>query len=82
MLSRVCIVKVQEEMMKVHWREDVLCLPQCQAQVGRNQGFIFAGPRIKMGIYEGIPTRVAPHTTTGAADYFGTLVNRLAAVAG
>ena len=64
--------------MKVHWREDVMCLAQCQAQVGRNQGFIFAGPRIKMGIYEGIPTRVAPHTTTGAADYFGTLVNRSA----
>ena len=75
--ARHCL-QVQEEMLKVHWREDVLFLQQCQCQVGRNQGFIFAGPRIKMGIYEGIPTRVAPHTTTGAADYFGTLVNRSA----
>ncbi|KAL3145789.1 hypothetical protein ABBQ38_015166 [Trebouxia sp. C0009 RCD-2024] len=70
---------VQEEMLKVHWREDVLALPQCQAQVGgRNQGLIFQGPRIKMGIYEGTPTRVAPHTTTGSTDYFGPLVNRAA----
>lgn len=69
-------MQVQEEVLKVHWREDVLSLPKCQAQVGRNQGLIFIGPRIKMGIYEGIPTRIAPHTTTGSADYFGTLVNR------
>lgn len=75
------MLQVQEEMLKVHWREDVLALPQCQTQVGpggggRNQGLIFLGPRIKMGIYEGTPTRVAPHTTTGATDYFGPLVNR------
>ncbi|KAL3135178.1 hypothetical protein ABBQ38_006269 [Trebouxia sp. C0009 RCD-2024] len=69
-------MQVQEEMLKVHWREDVLALPQCQAQVGgRNQGLIFQGPRIKMGIYEGTRTRVAPHTTTGSTDYFGPLVN-------
>ena len=70
------MLQVQDEMLKVHWREDVLVLPQCQAQVGRNQDLIFIGPRIKMGIYEGIPTRVAPHTTSGSADYFGPLVNR------
>ena len=33
-----------------------------------------AGPRIKMGLYSGIPIKVVPHTTTGRADYFGTLV--------
>ncbi len=60
----------------MHWREDVLTLPHCQAQVGGRQGLIFVGPRIKMGIYEGVPTRVTPHTTTGSADYFGPLVNR------
>ena len=63
-------------MLKVHWREDVVLLAQCQAQVGRDQDLVFIGPRIKMGIYEGIPTRVAPHTTTGSADYFGPLFNR------
>ncbi|DBB15937.1 TPA: hypothetical protein ACH3X3_003311 [Trebouxia sp. C0006] len=71
-------LQVQEEMLKVHWREDVLTLPHCQAQVGGRHGLIFIGPRIKMGIYEGIPTRIAPHTTTGSADYFGPLVNRAA----
>ena len=63
----------------MHWREDVLTLPHCQAQVGGRHGLIFIGPRIKMGIYEGVPTRVAPHTTTGSADYFGPLVNRYTA---
>jgi len=67
-------------MLKVHWREDVLTLPHCQAQVGGRHGLIFIGPRIKMGIYEGIPTRIAPHTTTGSADYFGPLVNRYTAL--
>ncbi|DBB03723.1 TPA: hypothetical protein ACH3X3_011034 [Trebouxia sp. C0006] len=71
-------LQVQEEMLKVHWREDVLTLPHCQAQVGGRHGLIFIGPRIKMGIYEGIPIRIAPHTTTGSADYFGPLVNRAA----
>ena len=33
-----------------------------------------AGPRIKMGLYSGVPIKVVPHTTTGRADYFGTLV--------
>ena len=64
----------------MHWREDVLTLPHCQAQVGVRHGLIFIGPRIKMGIYEGIPTRIAPHTTTGSADYFGPLVNRYTAL--
>ena len=74
------VSQVQEEMLKVHWREDVLTLPHCQAQVGGRHGLIFIGPRIKMGIYEGVPTRVAPHTTTGSADYFGPLVNRYTAL--
>ena len=39
---------------------------------------VFRGPRAKMGIYSGLPTRVIPHNTTGRADYFGPLVNRAA----
>ena len=39
---------------------------------------VFRGPKVKMGIYAGVPTRVVPHTTTGRADYFGPLVNRAA----
>jgi len=47
---------------------------------GPSGGQTIIGPRIKMGIYEGVPTRVAPHTTTGSADYFGPLVNRYTAL--
>lgn len=38
----------------------------------------FRGPRVRIGLYRGIPTRVVPHSTTGRADYFGPLVNRAA----
>ena len=31
-----------------------------------------------MGIYEGVPTRVCPHSTSGRADYWGPFVNRAA----
>jgi hypothetical protein len=36
------------------------------------------GPRVKMGMYSGTPTRVMPHTTTGRADYFGPMVRPVA----
>jgi hypothetical protein len=39
---------------------------------------VFQGPKVKMGIYSGLPTRALPHNTTGRADYFGPLVNRAA----
>ena len=31
-----------------------------------------------MGIYEGTPTSVCPHTTSGRCDYWGPFVNRAA----
>ena len=36
------------------------------------------GPRVRMGIYEGVPTSVCPHSTSGRADYWGPFVNRAA----
>ena len=35
-----------------------------------------SGPRVKIGIYQGCPTKVCPHASSGRADYFGALVNR------
>ena len=29
-------------------------------------------------MYEGVPTKVCPHSTSGRADYWGTFVNRAA----
>ena len=36
------------------------------------------GPRVKMGIYEGVPTHICPHSTSGRCDYWGPFVNRAA----
>ncbi|KAK9818038.1 hypothetical protein WJX72_006076 [[Myrmecia] bisecta] len=69
---------VQEALCEVHWGDDVLSLPPCKTIVGEQNQLLFRGPKAKMGVYEGTPTRVVPHTTTGRADYFGPLVNRAA----
>ncbi len=58
------------------WGEEVLKLPACRVVYGERKQMLFHGPRVRMGIYEGVPTRVCPHTTTGRADYFGPVVNR------
>ena len=60
------------------WGEDVLKIKQCRVQFGDRKQMLFAGPRVRMGLYEGVPARVCPHNTTGRADYFGPLVNRSA----
>eukprot|EP00983_Pelagomonas_calceolata_P096687 1158158-Pelagomonas_calceolata.AAC.6 len=39
---------------------------------------IFRGMRVRVGIYQGLVDRVAPHARTGRADYFGQPVNRAA----
>jgi len=34
--------------------------------------------RVRMGVYQGVMDRVAPHARTGCADYFGQPANRAA----
>eukprot|EP00775_Hariotina_reticulata_P002698 gene2698-2998_t len=46
-------------------------------QVLRDMSWPPRGPRVKMGVYCGTPTQVIPHNTTGRADYFGPLGDRL-----
>lgn len=70
-------LQVQEELMGEVWGEDVLKLQACRVVYGDRKEMLFQGPRVRMGIYEGIPTRVCPNSTSGRADYFGPLVNRL-----
>ncbi|GIL59669.1 hypothetical protein Vafri_14400, partial [Volvox africanus] len=70
---------LQELMMEVAWTASMLRLPAMQEELHPLTGAIlFRGPRIKAGVYQGMPTRVSPHSTTGRADYFGPLVNRAA----
>ena len=68
-------MQVQTDMVKSEWSNDVLSLPNC-GRVVEQENLIWNGPKIRMGMYEGEPTRVIPHTTSGRADYFGPFVNR------
>ena len=58
------------------WSDDTLRLGPCLPVHSSGSQVLFLGPRVKMGIYEGRPNRICPHTTTGRADYFGPFVNR------
>lgn len=63
-------------MLDINWPERVLGLEGCHQIVAANQQMTFAGPRIKMAFYEGAPTRVIPHPTSGRAKYLGPIMNR------
>ena len=68
--------QVQDAMLQGMWSREVLALPNCGAAGGANNDILWYGPRVRMGMYEGEPTRIVPHTTSGRADYFGPLLNR------
>ena len=73
--------QVQDVMMQGSWTDDILMLPNCQVEMDENNAMIWNGPRIKLGLCEGEPAVVCPHTTSGRADYFGPVVNRRAPLA-
>ena len=70
------LLQVQDAMLQGMWSREVLALPNCGAAGGTHNDIQWYGPRVRMGMYEGEPTRIVPHTTSGRADYFGPLVNR------
>ena len=78
--ARACIfllcLQAQDALLHLHWDPDILQLDYCGPVLDRNDQLLFAGPRVRMGVYEGVPLRVQPHTVSGRADYFGRLVNR------
>ncbi|KAG1674923.1 hypothetical protein FOA52_014716 [Chlamydomonas sp. UWO 241] len=69
---------VQEIMMEVPWTPAMLALPGAHEERDVLGNVMFIGPRVKMGVYQGVPTKVVAHSTSGRADYFGPLVNRAA----
>ncbi|KAK9788833.1 hypothetical protein WJX73_006132 [Symbiochloris irregularis] len=69
---------VQDSMLRGSWSTDILALPTCQLEIDASSLVIWNGPRICMGICEGEPSLVCPHSTSGRADYFGPVVNRAA----
>eukprot|EP00798_Chlamydomonas_sp_ICE-L_P011056 gene11056-18662_t len=66
---------VQEIIYEVRWTEAMTALPNMLTASQRHR---FSGPKVNMGIFTGVPSKVMPHSTTGRADYFGPLVNRAA----
>eukprot|EP01025_Chloroclados_australasicus_P000524 TRINITY_DN10251_c1_g1_i12.p1 TRINITY_DN10251_c1_g1~~TRINITY_DN10251_c1_g1_i12.p1 ORF type:complete len:527 (-),score=50.69 TRINITY_DN10251_c1_g1_i12:1008-2588(-) len=69
---------VQERVLKHVWMDKITKQEGFRKEYSREGTLLFNGPRLKVGLYEGIPTQIMPHTTTGRADYFGPLVNRAA----
>ena len=68
----------QQVLQDLSWPAAVLELPGAEEVCDQLGNVVFRGPRVKMGLYRGAPTRVMPHSRTGRADYFGPLVNRAA----
>ena len=74
---RLCMgLQLQEDMVSKQHDSDILQLPGCGVTVGEDMHYLWCGPRVRCGLCEGVPTSVVPHTTSGRADYFGTIVNR------
>ena len=80
-LSVPLLLQMQEVMIQGMWGNDVLALPHCGAELTEDGELVYLGPRIRMGMCEGTPTLVMPHTTSGRCDYFGRFVNRHALLA-
>ncbi|KAK9867684.1 hypothetical protein WJX84_002659 [Apatococcus fuscideae] len=72
-----CIL-LQEILIDFPWDLQILKLPGCQPQFGPANELLQAGPGVSIGLYQGLPSRVEPHRTSGRADYFGPFVNRCA----
>lgn len=71
-------LQVQEALRQICWTPETLQLPNCSPVLDASCHLLFSGPRVRMGLHEGVPARIQPHITTGRADYFGKLVNRFA----
>ena len=69
----------QIALLQYPWSKEVLALDVCCEAAPDAQGCpTLRGPRVNVGVYEGVPSMVVPHPSMGRADYFGPLVNRAA----
>ena len=66
---------VQEAAMYAPWPQSVLDCPEWREVHAPGDGaLLFRGPRLRMGLAEGIPRSLVPDCA-GRADYYGTAVN-------
>ena len=69
----------QIALLQYPWPPEVLALDVCCEAAPDAEGRpSLRGPRVRVGVYEGVPSMVVPHPSLGRADYFGPLVNRAA----
>ena len=62
----------------MRWHEVPRKIQPCCMPIQSQYGLLRYGPRVRMGLYEGVPTSVRPHSTSGRCDYWGPFVNRAA----
>ncbi|GAX72947.1 hypothetical protein CEUSTIGMA_g402.t1 [Chlamydomonas eustigma] len=67
---------VQECSMYLEWSVPVLRAWPSEEKTG-GKGLLFRGPRLKMGVCEGVPSSISPDYV-GRADYIGASVNQAA----
>eukprot|EP01065_Artemidia_motanka_P006642 TRINITY_DN1325_c0_g1_i1.p1 TRINITY_DN1325_c0_g1~~TRINITY_DN1325_c0_g1_i1.p1 ORF type:complete len:766 (+),score=127.42 TRINITY_DN1325_c0_g1_i1:256-2553(+) len=72
-------LRAQLALMEVKWPSDLLQHPLCQAELSKDGGTLWSGPRVRIGLNCG-PVRVEKNPVTGRCDYFGTPVNTAARV--
>ena len=75
---RALHLQLQEVMVQGMWGNEILSLPHCSAELTEAGELLYFGPRVRIGMCEGVPTMVMPHTTSGRADFWGSFVNRRA----
>lgn len=83
-------LELQVKLLSLDWPRDVRAVkevPEAEElyldlEGQDSQVLVWSGLRAKCGVFEGTPTSIEPHRTTGRADYFGPLVNRAARLMG
>ena len=64
-------------MLTAAYGDEILCLPKCGVVMdATGQNYTWRGPRVRMGVCQGTPQAIMPHSSSGRADYFGAAVNR------
>uniref|UniRef100_A0A383VRV6 Guanylate cyclase domain-containing protein n=1 Tax=Tetradesmus obliquus TaxID=3088 RepID=A0A383VRV6_TETOB len=69
---------VQEAALYLHWPDKSFArIPQLRSEYDAEGQLVFRGPRLKMGVCEGVPRTIIPDHL-GRADYHGSSINQAA----
>ena len=51
-------MQLQEVMVQGMWGNEILALPHCAAELTEEGELLYFGPRVRIGMCEGVPTAV------------------------